>query len=207
MFREVCGDEASKNVVLVTNMWGEVSPEDRQDRENQLSNEFFKPVLDLGAEMVRHHNTARSAHMIIRKIAGNTPVALRIQRELVDEHKDIVHTAAGGAIHQELVEQMRRHQDELKGVEEEIEQALEEKDEETRRELEEDRNRLQEDRNRLQEQMEKMKKDSEGMALNYAAEKERMEAKMEQMEQEAKRREELPPSEPDIDRSQSSSLS
>ena len=178
MFRELCGDTTLKNVVLVTNMWSEVSPEVGEFREDELSNRFFKPAIDKGAQMVRHHNTAQSAHDIIRLIMKNRPVVLQIQRELVDEHKDIGDTAAGEAINKELNEQMRRHQAEMKVVQEEMEQALKEKDEETRRELEEETRKLQ-------EQMNKIKQDSEGMASNYAAEKGRMEAKMREMEQAA----------------------
>ena len=174
MFRELCGDSTLRNVILVTNMWDEVSPEDGQDRENQLSSNFLKPVLDKGAQMVRHHNTAESAHDIIRRIIKTHPVALRIQEELVDEQKDIVDTAAGEVVNKELNELMRRHQAELKKVQEGIEQALKEKDEETRQELEEDRRKMQ-------AQMDKVRKDSDEMASRYAAEKEKMEDKMRQM--------------------------
>jgi chromosome segregation ATPase len=180
MFRELCGDTTLRNVVLVTNMWGEVSRDVGEARENELSNNFFKPVLDKGAQMVRHHNTAQSAHDVIRRIMKNRPVALQIQRELVDEHKDIIDTAAGEAVNRELNEQIRRHQAELKAVQEDMMQALNEKDEETRQELEAETKKLQ-------EQMERIKKDSEGMASNYSAEKERMATKMRQMEQEAKK--------------------
>ena len=180
MFRELCGDRTLKNVVIVTNMWGEVPLDVGESRENELSSNFFKPVLDKGAQMVRHHNTAQSAHDVIQMIMKNRPVVLQIQRELVDEHKDIVDTAAGEAVNRELNEQIRRHQAELKTVQREMMQALKEKDEETRQELEEETRKLQ-------EQMEKIKMDSEGMASNYAAEKGRMEVKMRKMEQEAKR--------------------
>ena len=174
MFRELCGDSTLKNVVLVTNMWGEVSPEDGQDREDQLSGDFFKSVLDKGAQMVRHHNTAESTHDIIRRIIDNHPAVLQIQHELVDEQKDIVDTAAGEVINKELNELMRRHQVELKKVQEEMMQAMKEKDEETRQELEDERKKMQ-------ERMDKMKKDSDEMASKYAEEKERMEDKMKQM--------------------------
>ena len=180
MFRELCGDTTLRNVVLVTNMWGEVSLDVGESRENELSSNFFKPVLDKGAQMIRHYNTAQSAHDIIRRIMINRPIVLQIQRELVDEHKDIIDTAAGEAVNQELNKQIRRHQAELKVVQEEMMQALKEKDEETRQELEEETKKLQ-------EQMEKIKQDSEGMASNYSAEKERMAAKMKEMEQEAKK--------------------
>ena len=72
IFRKLCGDAALANVVLVTNMWGEVSPEVGEARESELSGNFFKPVLDLGAQMVRHHNTVHSAHDVIRRITWST---------------------------------------------------------------------------------------------------------------------------------------
>jgi chromosome segregation ATPase len=180
MFRELCGDTTLNNVVLVTNMWSEVPLEVGESRENELSGRFFKPVIDKGAQMVRHYNTTQSAHNIIRMIMKNRPVVLQIQRELVDEHKDIVDTAAGEAVNKELNEQIRRHQVELKAVQEEMKQALQEKDEETRRELEEETKRLE-------EQMEKIRQDSAGMASNYAAEKGKMEAKIKEIEEERKR--------------------
>ena len=177
MFRELCGNTTLKNVVLVTNMWSEVSLDIGEARENELSSEFFKSVLDNGAQMARHHDTIQSAHDIIRGIMENHPVVLQIQRELVDERKDIVDTAAGEAVNKELNEQIRRHRAELEDLQKEMAQALEKKDEQIRRELDEDRRKTE-------ERVEKIKKDSEGMAAKYAAEKEKMEAKVKQMEQE-----------------------
>ena len=182
MFCKLCGDAALKNVVLVTNMWGEVSHSIGEAREQELSSKFFKPVLDKGAQMARHHNTVQSSHDIIRRAMKNHPIVLQIQRELVDEGKDIANTAAGEAVDQELKEQIRRHQAELEAVQDEMVQALKEKDEETRQELEGERIKLQ-------EQMEMIAKVSGGMALNYAAEKERVEARMKEVEQEAEERE------------------
>ena len=180
MFRELCGDTTLKNVVLATSMWGMVPLDVGESREKGLSSNFFKPVLDKGAQMVRHHNTAQSAQDIIRMIMKNQPLVLQIQRELVDEHKDIVDTAAGEAVNRELNKQIRRHQAELKEIQEQMMQAMKEKDEETRQEMEEESRKLR-------EQMEKIKKDSEGMASNYTEEKERMETKMREMREEAKK--------------------
>ena len=120
MFRKLCGDTTLKNVVLVTNRWGEVSPEIGEAREWELCNRFFKPVLDKGAQMARHHNTAQSAHDIIRRIMVNYSEALQIQYEMVDEHKDIVDTAAGEAINLDFDGLIRRHQAELKEVGDEV---------------------------------------------------------------------------------------
>ena len=79
-FHELCGDTTLNNVVIVTNMWGNVSRDAGEVLENELSRKSFKPALDRGAQMVRHHNTAQSAHDIIRKIVVNRSVASEIER-------------------------------------------------------------------------------------------------------------------------------
>ena len=113
-------------------------------------------------------------------ITGNRPVVLQIQRELVDDHKATIDTAAGELINKELKERIKQHKAELAGVQEEMAQALREKDGEAMQELEE----TQRD---LKEKVMKIKEDSVGMAANYAAEKERVAARLREMEQEARR--------------------
>ena len=168
-----------KNVVLVTNMWN-VDPQDVSEaRESQLSSKFFKPALDKGSQMVRHYNTLESAHNIIRKIVDNQPAVLQIQRELVDEGKDISDTAAGETVDRELRELIQRHQAELEEVRGEMAQALKEKDEQMKQ-------RLEEIKRDLLGKVEKAEKNLGAMAANYKAEKEKAEARMREMEEEAK---------------------
>ena len=171
MFRKLCGDTTLKNVVLVTNMWGSVTPEIGEDHENKLSSRYFKPVLDMGAQMVRHHNTAHSACDIIRKIMTNHPEALQIQRELVDEKKDIADTTAGAAINQELSGLISRHKVELEGLRGEVASR-----------------EIAEQAKKPQVLMEKTEKDKAEMSSRYAKEKERMEAKIAKMAEEVKER-------------------
>ena len=179
LFRKLCGESTLKNVVLVTNMWKGDSQGVNESRESELSGNFFKSALDKGAQMARHHNTPQSAYGIIRKIMKNHPVPLQIQRELVDERKDIINTAAGESLNQEFKEQIERHEVRLKELRDEMMEALREKDEEMRRELEEAKEVLE-------KMVENIKKASEGMAANYATEKEKMEVRMKEMELEAK---------------------
>ena len=167
MFRELCGDSTLKNVVLVTNMWDEVSPEDGQYRENQLTSSFFKPVLNKGAQMVRHLNTTESAHNIIREIIRNHPIVLQIQREVVDEEKDILGTSVGEVVKKEINELIERLQADSEKVQAKLVQALKEEDEVARGEL-------KEEKRKIQALVEKVKKDLEEMTSSYAAEKERM---------------------------------
>lgn len=168
MFRELCGDTTLKNVVIVTNMWGEVSQDIGEAREKELATNFFKPVLDKGARLVRHHNTAHSAREIIRSITKNVPMPLQIQRELVEEGKDVPHTTAGETINKELNEKIRQHEADLKDVHEEIVRALEQKNEQGRQELEEERR----EHNELIKQL---RRDMESMASGFQEEKRRME--------------------------------
>ena len=125
-------------------MWDGVSPDTGEAREFELFNNFFKMAIFKGAQMIQHHNTVESAHDIVRRVMANRSVVLQIQKELVDERKDILNTTAGEAISREPDGQTRRHQAELKKVREEMAQALREKEEETRREREEERKKLQE---------------------------------------------------------------
>ena len=136
-------------------MWDEVSQNVGEARERELASNYLKPALDKGAQMVRHHNTEQSAHDVIRRIMNNHPVVLRIQRELVDEHKDVANTAAGEAIDRELKEAARRHEAELKKAEEERARALKAKEEEARRRKEEDARRREKELRRVREEHEK----------------------------------------------------
>ena len=179
MFHELCGDSSLKNAVLVTNMWGTVPRDVGEAREKELATRFFKPVLDMGTQLARHHNTAESAHDIIRCVMRNGPITLQIQRELVDEGKNIIDTAAGEVLNKELNEQIRRHQVELVAIQEGMMKALKVKDEETRQELEEEIRKLQ-------EQVDKMRMDSEGMASDYSEEKKRREEATKQMQEQAR---------------------
>ena len=179
MFRELCGESTLRNVTLVTNMWGEVSQEDGEEREEELITDFLKPALDKGAQIARHYNTVQSAHDIIRGIIRNQPAPLQIQREIVDEGKGILNTAAGEAINSELNAQIRRHQAELKAMRREMERALREKDEETRQELEKETLRLQEHIDRTRIGLETVKS-------SYNEEKRRLEDEIRQTREDAR---------------------
>ena len=182
MFRKLCGDNTLQNVVIVTNMWGEVDPQVGEAREAELVREdiFFKPVLEKGAQMARHKNTTPSAENIIRLVLDNHPLPLRIQTELVTEHKDISETSAGEELSQEINALIVKHQEEVRVLREEMEQAMRDKDEETKREL-------GIEIEKMQREVEKFKNDSERLTSDYKEEKARTELRFAQMEEEGKR--------------------
>ena len=137
LFCKLCGESALKNVIIATNMWTGDSQDISEAREKELSGTFFKPALDRGAQMVRHYNTTKSAHIIIRRIVDNRLLALQIQRELVDARKNLESTTAGETL--AFREQIgRQHRAEVAMLREEMVQVLKANDEEARRVLEEE---------------------------------------------------------------------
>jgi hypothetical protein len=182
IFRELCGERFLQNVVLVTNMWSEVSLEVGEAREAELRERdmFFKPVLDKHARLLRHGNTLESARAILRQITDNRPMSLRIQRELVDQHLEILQTAAGAELNRELIEQARKHQDELLNVQIEMKAAIDARDEETRKELERETDILQAKAARIQ-------MDSQKLASDFNQEIVRIERQMQTIVETARR--------------------
>jgi len=83
LFRKKCGDMAMENVVIVTNMWSEVSPKTGAIRERELRYHYFKDALTLGARMYRHDNTLISAQRILLDILQNRSQAAQFQDEMV----------------------------------------------------------------------------------------------------------------------------
>jgi ElaB/YqjD/DUF883 family membrane-anchored ribosome-binding protein len=137
VFRKLCGDQTLKNVVIMTNMWGNVSLEVGEARERQLSTVFFKPAIDKGAQSLRHTRTVESAHSVIRAILENNPLALQIQEELVDKHMEFPRTAAGEEIRRGLNEHSEKLEDKIREMQSELQDA-ERREREAREELEEE---------------------------------------------------------------------
>ena len=157
MFRKLCGEKTLKNVVLMTNMWGRVTPQQGEDREQQLKDDYFKAAIEKGAQLCRHTNTLESARAVLRMILENQPGVLEIQRELIDEHKDISQTEAGEELNREICTTIARYWKDIRELEEEMKRAEEEGDEESREELREEKRRLEREIEKLWKLMEGMK--------------------------------------------------
>ena len=105
VFQRLCGDKALTRVVLGTTNWGEVNIERGADRERQLATNFWKNMIDSGSKMLRFDNTKESARAILNTILDQfkfdengeikNEIALRIQKELVEQGRSIPETEAG----------------------------------------------------------------------------------------------------------------
>lgn len=157
MFRKLCGEKTLKNVVLMTNMWEQVTPQQGADREQQLKDKHFKAAIEKGAQLRHHTDTPESARAILRTILKNKPVALEIQRKLIDDQKGIEQTGAGKELSRGIREVTVEYQSEIKELEEDLRGAAEDEDEESREELEDEKRELEGKMEKLQGDMEEMK--------------------------------------------------
>ncbi|KAI0789967.1 P-loop containing nucleoside triphosphate hydrolase protein [Abortiporus biennis] len=174
MFRKLCGDTTLKNVIIVTTMWSEVSLEVGVTREEELKSDdlLFKPVLEKGAQLMRHDGSLESAQRIVQKIVGNHPEALRIQREIVWENKDITETDACEELDRGMAEMRRRHQQEMADLMAQMQEAIRERDIQSQEELQ-----------KVREEMQKRLEDAEmkraSLSQEFDAERERRQRELE----------------------------
>ena len=103
MFQNLCGTEALKNVVLVTTMWDKVGEEEGNNRENELTANYWKAMIDMGCHTSRFYNNTKSALDIVSQFQDARCTVL-LQKEMVDLHIKLAETSAGRTLFSSLVE-------------------------------------------------------------------------------------------------------
>ncbi|CAA7267406.1 unnamed protein product [Cyclocybe aegerita] len=175
MFRNLCGTEAYKNVVVLTTFWDQLpSEEEGVKREGQLKTRFFKDLVDGGACFMRHDRTIESARKVLGHIFPLPPAVAQIQTEIREEGKTLEDTSAG-SVHREEVERIiANHKKEVGDLKAEMD-ALKEGNTAARRELEQERAKLQADlarwekeRSELQQGLDEEKKSREKLEAEAA---------------------------------------
>lgn len=158
MFRELCGESPLKNVILATSFWGEVTQGTGESREAELRErpEFWGQMVDHGSRMMRFTDRA-SALKILEYFMPMLPVPLEIQREMIDQSKQLKDTAAGKHMNEELRRREEVHRKELQNIKEEHERAIEEKDEQLRVILEENQRRIENNLEKIYRQQEQLR--------------------------------------------------
>lgn len=183
MFRKLCGPTPSKNVVMVTNKWEALTdPQLAESRTAELAgrDKYFKPLLDNGARMFSHKNTAESAQALLNLIVGGEHLPLRIQEQLVNEGKGITETDAAEELNRKHNEHIKKHEKGRKRVTDGIEQATKDGDEDTRRQLEAENARLNGVINELRNGSQRLESD-------YQKQKQRIYGRTRKVESEANR--------------------
>ena len=105
LLQTIVGDDALKNVILVTTMWNTLRPEDRKRavrREQELLNNFWSPMIDNNAYNAQFIGTSESAYSLVYQLADQDSVVLDIQKEIVDQDRSILETATGMSLVKQL---------------------------------------------------------------------------------------------------------
>ena len=180
-FRKLCGEDALRNVVVVTTRWDDVLQKDREAmgrREKELmetEGNFFEPLIAAGGRFFRHDNTFESASRIMGKVLDNNPVALQIQVEM-DKGMMLGETAAGMELAVEMKKLIAKHSNEMGDLQKEMAAAIVEKDEMLRKELEAGRIKLEREIRKQEEAKKQMERDLD--SSNALATKEEEERRM-----------------------------
>lgn len=139
MFRRLCGDDALKNVILVTTMWDRVTFKEGVIREDQLKQtpEFWGWMTNKGSKTYRHSNTALSAHDLLRHFLPDfkQTITLDIQQEMVVEAKSLDQTGAGKELNSGIIGEKERLIGDIDEAKEQMLEAITQRDQESVQEL------------------------------------------------------------------------
>ena len=121
MFQNLCGNDALKNVVLVTTMWDEVGEEEGSNRETELSTTYWKSMIELGCRTSRFYNDTQSARDIVSQFQ-DARCAVLLQKELVELHLELRETSAGRILFSFLIEFIKKIKELLAQIEAKLRQ-------------------------------------------------------------------------------------
>jgi hypothetical protein len=144
MFRQLCGADALKKVILVTTMWDKAPQEEgvRRKRELTQTPEYWGWMVQNGSAFYRHDHTRFSAERIVYRLANNNvPFATDLQKQLIDEQRTLAQTSAGLEISSDLLKEKQKWIREREELEKIMAAAKHEHDHETENFMREERDR------------------------------------------------------------------
>lgn len=137
IFKEICGKDALKNVLLVTTRWHEVDEALGASREQQLRNKFWAFMLGYGSTMARFYGDVESAQALVAQLLVKETVVLDLQREISQQGKSLNQTKAGALVSDDLEHMKAQVRKELEDLEE-LRRALNERDRAMKLQVQED---------------------------------------------------------------------
>ena len=157
MFRKIVGKDNMHNIRLVTTKWTHEPRDRHESNEHQLatSEEYWKPLLDAGAEMVRFEDSWASAMEILRPLVQGEDFTPRLLEE-VDQGLSVPDTGAGQVISDKVDEALRARSKEIAEFLAAQQQAEREKDAAYASLLSQERQAREADRERLVEEQRKL---------------------------------------------------
>src|SRR6266545_5584438 len=114
MFGKLCGDEPASRVVFVTTMWDKIREEKGEERERELSKNYWGPMLDLGASYIRFLQSDNNcAQEIVRRLIFSDTRKTLLQEETVDLERRIKETSAAKELYTQMQTLLSQHKETL----------------------------------------------------------------------------------------------
>ena len=135
-FCKLCGEDAFKNVALVTTMWEKENRGARLERDVAIQSDPGAALLAKGANVYQYDGTSDMAQTIVRLMLPKKGVVLRIQKELTKDDAELEKTTAGASLAAELDKKLEKRQKQITFLTEEIERAEASHDDEGKQQLE-----------------------------------------------------------------------
>jgi hypothetical protein len=136
MFKRLCGANNLNLVILATTHWtnaeGGSIPEsvgEARTKELMETEDFWGVMVKRGSVVVRHDGSKRSAKQIVANLVERkVRVTLDIQRQLIDQKRNLDETDAGQALQSELMAGRKKFEQQLSETKKELEEAMQERD-------------------------------------------------------------------------------
>lgn len=116
LFEQICGPGAFGNVVIASTFWGELSDRSQgadREKEREQSKDFWGNMVQKGAKVARHENTAESAEQIVSLLVEKPTVTLQLQAELAQNGGKLAKTSAGQQLDRDLSAMCQKLMEEL----------------------------------------------------------------------------------------------
>ncbi|EEU47509.1 uncharacterized protein NECHADRAFT_78004 [Fusarium vanettenii 77-13-4] len=153
LFKKLCGQNALKNVVLVTTMWNGISNDLYRSREKELTttSEFWGYMMEQGSSCFRADSPGSERQIVQHLASHNNPVAIDLQTQLVDERRRLDETSAGQELQTEVAKDKRRWERAVRETRTGMREAKKQSDYESLRVLEEELRRCRSEIKRSEE--------------------------------------------------------
>lgn len=154
MFKKMVGTENLHKCRLITTKWSLQDSAISEQRETELRTNpnFWKPLLDRGAQMVRFGDSMDSAIDIIRPLLEGPGVVLQLTKETQIKGLKLEATDAGKEVNDDLQKVKEVHLQELADLEGLHAVAMAEKDQELVRQIREQEAKVAEELKQIEEE-------------------------------------------------------
>ncbi|KAF8159692.1 hypothetical protein B0H34DRAFT_674009 [Crassisporium funariophilum] len=122
MFKELCGQNALNNIILVTTMWDEVDEATGAAREKELKENYWRAMIEGKSTTARFEGTRQSALTLLSPLIdrANAQQAVLLQDEMVQYGKELRETSAGQALYSKMEDLVRQRKFVLEQIRKEM---------------------------------------------------------------------------------------